>query len=470
MASSEGRIRSVNAQELSRSSAASEPDQPASAQSPQETAPKGRRRFAPPQVKSVTDTGLSLNFLSELVLKVMNFAGSISGSDIADKVKLPFSGVVEDALEFLRREKLCEISGARGLGESSYQYTIADKGRERAREVLERSMYVGPAPVSLHAYAESIRRQPLRNLTIEPTIMRQQLSHLVISEETFSQIGPAVNSGRSIFLFGPPGDGKTVVAEGIGRMLMADDLYIPYAFEVDGYVVKVFDEVSHQLAMEASAAGAANAGHYRGRERDERWVKIKRPVIAVGGELTLEALDLVFDETSKYYEAPFQVKANGGMFLIDDFGRQRMRPRELLNRWIVPLEKRIDYLTLHTGRKIEIPFDMLIVFSTNLEPKELVEEAFLRRIRHKIYIGDPTYEQYRRIFRRMCRSKQVPYDDRALAYLLKEHYIKKKRPLRSCHPRDLLDEIIDIARFSGVPPQLSLELIDRACEAYFVEL
>ena len=198
-------------------------------------------------------------------------------------------------------------------------------------------------------------------------------------------------------------------------------MYIPYAFEVDGHIVKVFDNVNHQLAEDQSP-DETSPGSSRCRQTDRRWVKIKRPSVAVGGELTLETLDLVFDESAKYYEAPFQVKANGGMFLIDDFGRQRMEPRDLLNRWIVPLEKRIDYLTLHTGRKIEMPFDVLIVFSTNLEPKELVEEAFLRRIRHKIYIGDPSYEQYREIFRRMCRAKGMVYDDRALAYLLKEHY------------------------------------------------
>jgi hypothetical protein len=252
-------------------------------------------------------------------------------------------------------------------------------------------------------------------------------------------------------------------------MLMSGNMYIPYAFEVDGYVVQVFDYVNHELAKD-QPANDGSSGIAKSHQQDRRWVKIKRPVIAVGGELTLETLDLVFDESSKYYEAPFQVRANGGMFFIDDFGRQRMEPRDLLNRWIVPLEKRIDYLTLHTGRKIEIPFDVLIVFSTNLKPRDLVEEAFLRRIRHKIHIGDPSYAQYREIFRRVCRTKEIAYDDQALAYLLKEQYIKKQRPLRACHPRDLLDEIIDIARFLDVSAQLSKDLIDKACEAYFVEL
>ena len=426
--------------------------------------------FQPTEITSIEDTGLSLGFLADLVLKVMYFAGSISGYDIAREVRLPFAGIVEEALEFLRREQFCEVKGARGLGQSSYQYTISDKGCEKAREVQERSMYVGPAPVPLQVYAQSVRQQPLKRVSVKPTTVRQKLSHLVLSERSINQIGPAVNSSRSIFLFGPPGNGKTVIAESIGRMMMADDMYIPYAFQVDGHVVKVFDEVNHQLVEEDPVEEASGTGFLKGRQLDERWVKIKRPVIIVGGELTLEALDLVFDEIAKYYEAPFQVKANGGLFLIDDFGRQRMQPRELLNRWIVPLEKRIDYLTLHTGRKIEVPFDMLIVFCTNLEPKQLVEEAFLRRIRHKIQVNDPSYQEYREIFRRMCRDRGIPYDDQMLAYLLKEHYIKRKRPLRACHPRDLLDQLVDFADFASVAPRLTQETLDQVCETYFVDL
>jgi len=464
-----GKMRPIHAESLFQSSVPSAQPGSAGLRPSENTAPSSTQRFQPPQIGSVADTGLTLAFLSDLVLKVIYFEGKILGSGLADKVRLPFIGVVNEAIEFLRREHLCEVRGAGGLSESSYEYTITDKGRIRVRELLESSKYVGPAPVSLEAYARSVRQQPLQKVRIHPPAMRQYLSHLVLSEETFSQIGSAVNSARSIFLFGPPGNGKTTIADSIGRMLMSDDMYIPYAFVVDGRVVKVFDDVNHRSVGEPSAGdtGSGSAGNH---QRDGRWIKIRRPVVSVGGELTLESLDLVYDENSKYYEAPCQVKANGGMFLIDDFGRQRMAPRDLLNRWIVPLEKRIDYLTLHTGRKIEMPFDVLIVFATNLEPKELVEEAFLRRIRHKIHIGDPSYEQYREIFRRVCQAKGVAYKDQALAYLLREHYIKHKRALRACHPRDLLDEIVDIARFLGVPAQLSKELIDRACEVYFVEL
>lgn len=410
--------------------------------------------------KSIKETGLGLGFLADLAIKIMYFEGYISGYEIAETMKLPYTGVVDEVLEFLKREQFCEVKGAGGLGESGYQYVISAKGSEKAREVLDRGQYVGPAPVPLQAYTEAFRKQPLQNVTIHQRIMRQALSHLVLNERIFSQLGPAVNSGRSIFLYGPPGNGKTTIAEAIGMMIFKDSIYIPYAVEVDGQIIKVFDSVNHRPAE----------GSKKGDKIDKRWVRIHRPFIVTGGELTLESLDLVYDSSSKFYEAPFQMRANGGMFLIDDFGRQLVRPRDLLNRWIVPLEKRVDFLTLHTGGKIEVPFDVLIVFSTNLAPTDLVDEAFLRRIRHKIEISDPSFEEYREIFKRVCAHKGVPYDDKALAYLLQEHYIKPKRPLRACHPRDLIDQLIDIARYQNRPPVLVKDLIDKACEAYFVEL
>jgi predicted ATPase with chaperone activity len=415
--------------------------------------------FVPPVPKTVQETGLNLASLTDLAIKIMYFEGNITGYELAERMRLPFTGVVEKVLDFLKREKLCEVKGAGGYGEAAYQYAIAEKGRAVAREVLDRSQYAGPAPVTLQAYVDSVQRQPLGNVTVHQRKMRQALSHLVISEETFAQVGPAVNSGRSLFLFGHPGNGKTAIAEAIGRMILGEAMFIPYAIEVGGQIIRVFDNVNH---VEIEAGNEQN--------HDPRWSYVQRPVIITGGELTLETLDLVYDDNSRFYEAPFQVKANGGMLLIDDFGRQQARPRDLLNRWIVPLEKRVDYLTLHTGRKIEIPFDVLIVFSTNLAPRDLVDEAFLRRIRHKIEIGDPSWDEYREIFKRVCQSRGVSYDDRGLAYLIQEHYLKPNRPRRACHPRDLVDQLVDTARYLNVPPTLSRDLIDRACDAYFVEI
>jgi SpoVK/Ycf46/Vps4 family AAA+-type ATPase len=247
-------------------------------------------------------------------------------------------------------------------------------------------------------------------------------------------------------------------------------MYIPYSVYVDGQVIKMFDSVNHQLVKEEDATARGTGSLRTGVRRDPRWVRIRRPFIMTGGELTMSGLDLVFDTTNKYYEAPFQVKANGGILLIDDFGRQLVRPRDLLNRWIVPLENRIDYMSLHTGRKVEVPFDVLVIFSTNLPPKDLVDEAFLRRLRHKIEIGDPSYEAYRELFRRVSGQKGVTYSDQGLAYLLQEHYIKRNRPLRASHPRDLCDQILDIARYLNIEPKLNRELIDKAAESYFVEL
>ncbi len=428
--------------------------------------------FEPGLIRNIDDTGLNLGWLADLVIKVLYFQGYISGSSIADQVKLPFVGVIDQVREFLKREQFCEVKGTGGFGEAAYQYSITAKGSAKAREVLERSQYVGPAPVSLTAYCSAIRRQSVRAMTVNQRLMSQALSTLVLNERVIGQIGPAVNSGRSLFLYGPPGNGKTSVAEAIGKLVLGGEMWIPYATEVGGQVLKVYDNVNHQI-VDDSGSSTQGLGQPKAKvpvQRDPRWIRVKRPVIITGGELTLEALDLVWDDVRKYYEAPFQMKANGGMLLIDDFGRQQVRPRDLLNRWIVPLEKRLDYLTLHTGRKIEIPFDVLIVFSTNLAPKDLVDEAFLRRIRHKIEIGDPTFEEFKQIFERVCAARKVPFVESGLAYLLQEYYVKPRRKLRAVHPRDLVDQIIDIATYLNLEPQLTKDLLDRACQSYFVEL
>jgi MoxR-like ATPase len=357
-----------------------------------------------------------------------------------------------------------------GLGDGAYTYAITEAGIARAREALERSQYAGPAPVPIGVYNDSIRKQNRGRPTVNDRSLRQVLSQLVLNDSIIRRVGPAVNSGTSIFMYGPPGNGKTTIARAIGSMTSRGSMYIPFSIYIDGQVVKLYDSVNHQLAPDEEATSLGTGSLRSSTRRDPRWVRIRRPFIITGGELTMEGLDLVFDDTNKFYEAPFQVKANGGILLIDDFGRQLVRPRDLLNRWIVPLENRIDFLTLHTGRKLEVPFDVLIVFSTNLPPKDLVDEAFLRRLRHKIEVGDPDYQEFREIFRRVSAAKGVAYSDQGLAYLLQEWYIKANRKMRSSHPRDLCDQILDIARFLDIEPAMTRELLNRAAEAYFVNI
>ncbi len=422
--------------------------------------------WSPPAITSVADTGLNLLSIADLVLKVLYFGGVMTGQRVAEVVKLPFTGVLDQTMEFLKREKFVEVRGQDGFGESAFKYLIVEKGSDKAREAMDRSQYAGPAPVPLKTYIESTKEQNRKKLIVHQDDLRKVMTNLVIEDFMLDKIGPAVNSGRSIFLYGPPGNGKTTVSEKVGRMILGDDIWIPYAVDVDGQIVQIFDSVNHELSENIDPRGKSSTGVMM----DPRWIKIKRPMIMVGGELTMAGLDLVYNDINKFYEAPFQVKANGGMFLIDDFGRQQVRPKDLLNRWIVPLEKGVDFLTLNNGRKIEIPFHVLIVFSTNLDPKDLVDEAFLRRIRYKIEVGNPSYDQFREIFKLMCRILKVPYDEQGLAYLLNEWYIKHDRDLRMVHPRDILSQLIDIATYLNKPPALTKDLIDRACASYFVEL
>jgi len=414
----------------------------------------------PPEPQSIEQTGLSISFLADLALKTLYLRGQMTMSELATALGLPITNVTDKIMEFLKAERLVEIRGGTGLSSAGYQFVIVDRGSEKAQEALNRSGYVGKAPVPLATYIAAVQRQTVSNITVSQDELARAFAHMVIPRETLGQLGPAINSGRSIFLFGPPGNGKTTIAEVLVSLLRGE-VVLPYAVEVDQQVIKVYDQVYHRAALDPVVADRLRFDH--------RWVVSKRPIVMTGGELTLETLDLIYDETSKFYEAPFQMKANGGIFMVDDFGRQRVSPKDLLNRWIVPLEKRVDYLTLHTGKKIEIPFDMLIVFSTNLDPADLVDEAFLRRIRYKIGIEAPTVAQYEEIFKRMCARKEIEYRADALSQIL-AHYRRKNLGLRSCHPRDILEQLHDTARFLGRPAQLSPDLIDMACESYFVSL
>lgn len=420
----------------------------------------------PPIISSLEDTGLTKLNVADLVLKVLYNGGDMTGHMISDLIKMPYSGVLDGIIEFLKREKLIDYKGSTGLGDASYRYVLTSHGSERAHEALARSQYAGAAPVPIDQYVEALHAQAANRPPIHQKQLRGLMTNLVITDEMLSKVGPAVNSGQAIFLYGPPGNGKTTMAERVGEMILGEDLWIPHAIDVVGQTIQLFDLVNHQVSENPPEFNFGT-----GVVVDPRWICIKRPMIMVGGELTLESLDLTYDPINKFYEAPFQMKANGGLFLIDDFGRQQVRPVDLLNRWIVPLETRIDFLTLNNGRKIGIPFHVLTIFSTNLDPKELVDEAFLRRIRHKIEVGDPDYEQFKEIFQIMCRIKKVPYDEKGLKYLVKEWFIKYDRDMRMVHPRDILAQLIDIAGYLDTKPTMSnTKLLDQAAESYFVEL
>jgi len=431
----------------------------------------GTKPFGPPPITQITDTGLSRLWLQDLALKILYFQGYLTGYELAEKIALPYTSLVDKIVESLKREKFIEVKASTmGLGEGSYQYGITQAGINRAREALDRSQYAAQAPVTLADYNNAIRRQSLGKLNVSPRALRSYLSDLILSEDIINRVGPAINSGTSVFIYGPPGNGKTSIARAIGSMILRESIYIPYALYIEGQVVKLYDSVNHEIIPEKEISEAGTGQLKTGMRRDPRWIRIKRPFIVVGGELTLTDLDLVFNPVSKFYEAPFQLKAAGGLLLVDDFGRQQVRPTDLLNRWIIPLENQIDFLTLHTGRKVEVPFNELIVFSTNLPPKDLVDEAFLRRLRHKIRIGDPSFDDYRSIFVSVAESNNIPFNEESLAYLIKTWYIKPNRNLRGSHPRELCNQILDISKFLGCKPEMTRELIDQAADAFFVDL
>ena len=396
----------------------------------------------------------------------MNQQGARTGAQLEEFIRLPFH-ILDDELLTLQQRRFVEVRSTQGVGRRGYFFDLTGEGRSRVREILSSSRYVGPAPVPLDQYWAVVDKQKVQDARVSREMVREGFKHMVLDQELMDSLGPAMNSGKSLFLYGFAGNGKTTIAEAIADM-MGGAIYVPFAIEVEGQVISMFDPLHHRPVFEEEQTGG-DAWLKPAKGHDPRFIRVHRPVVMVGGELTLDQLELQFDAQSGVFRAPPQVKANGGVFIIDDFGRQRVRPRDLLNRWMLPLEKNIDFLTLPMGPKLPVPFECLLIFSTNLDPSELVEEAFLRRIRYKILIGDPTREQYEEIFRRCCVARGIPYESEAVAYIFETYYEPHGIFARACHPRDIVNQVCDLAQYLEVEASLATPMLKLACGAYFLD-
>jgi predicted ATPase with chaperone activity len=425
-------------------------------------APAAAARFSS-EPTTVAELGLDRGTMRDLTLKTLFTRGRLTRSELANELKVS-SAVMEEVLQGLTQDGQTTISGSGGTGPTAYVYALTQKGLDRAERAFQRSGYVGPAPVPLEEYI----RQTVGQSVVGAEVTREQLIRalgpLVLSDETIMRIGRAAVSRRPTLIYGASGNGKTTAVRTIGSVV-GGTIRVPYAIEAVGQIIHVFDASKHERA-DGDASGISD-DLLRARP-DRRWVTIKRPVIWAGGELTRHSLELVYDDETKVYEAPLQLKANGGTLIIDDFGRQQIPAVQLLNRWIVALEGGVDHLTMHTGQTIELPFDVLVLFSTNLPPERLADEAFLRRIRYKVEIPNPSSDEYRDIFRRECARVGVPYDEATISYLVSNWYEAHDRELRGCHPRDLIEAVIDASMYDGRPAELTPGLIDEVCLTYFL--
>ena len=434
-----------------------------------EATPVSGNHYVPRLPTRWEDLGLDLPFLFDLALRTIYTRGQTTGGQLAEAMAIPFP-VLNPVFQAMRKQSLVDIVAQRGnSGDASFVYEIKPpKGTAALQDSLDKTMYVGPAPVPFSDYVESVLAQTIKKLIVTRRSIRKAFEDLVITDDAFNEIGPAINSAQSIFFFGYPGNGKTSVAERITR-LMGDVIFVPHAVEVSGQIIKIYDPIQHTLVAEKEQQEVTETSILkRGGNYDQRFTRVKRPTIVVGGELTMPMLDLKYNTVGKFYEAPLQMKANGGIFMIDDFGRQQVRAMDLLNRWIVPLEKKYDYLNTINGTKVEVPFDQLLIFSTNLDLNQLADEAFLRRIKFKIEIRDPDEAQYRRIWELVCQGKRVDYDERGIDYLIRKWYKPTGRPFRMCQPRDILDQMMSIAKYNMERLNFSPDLIDAACATYFI--
>jgi len=409
------------------------------------------------------DLGLSEIFLAQLALKHCFYIEVFTLRDLGDRLKINVA-IITELVDYLVQEKCVEVRGAdtrqvRGnVFGFSNRYALTEEGKRRASQLMEYDSYVGPTPVNLENYWEQVTAQSIQSSEHSMDDLQRAFQGLVIPLDILEQLGPALMGGKSIFLYGPSGNGKTSIALRMAK-IWKDAILIPYALYVEGHVIPIFDKINHDPV--AKTAKESESG-------DRRWVLCHRPCLVVGGELTLRMLDLEYNPILKYYGAPLQLKANNGIFVVDDFGRQQISPQHLLNRWIMPLENRQDFLSLNTGQKFGIPFDQLLVFATNLEPEKLMDPAFLRRIRAKIKVRNPDRSQFKEIFRLTCELYKLAFDEEAVEYLLDQYYDEINRPMSACHPRDLVEQILDHCRFHKIPPKLTKENLTRICRVYFI--
>jgi predicted ATPase with chaperone activity len=421
-----------------------------------------RNELALPAPATLGEAGLSKDLITQLILKTLHFSGELTGTELSRRLGLPFRAL-EPVLAGIKQQHQVEISGG-ALGSASYHYRITDAGRSRAMLFLEQNHYVGFAPVPLEQYRRYMTafKGALRP-TVDRAAVRDAFSHLVISQRVLDQLGPAINAGHSMFVYGPPGNGKTVISQAIHKLLDGD-IFVPHALEVEGGIIRFFDPVNHDVLPEPDVPGLDLGG-----DSDRRWVRCRRPMVMVGGELALDQLELSYSQSLGFYRAPVQAVANGGVLVIDDFGRQHCSPRDLLNRWIVPLESRVDFLTLQTGQKFDIPFMTMIVFATNIRPAELVDEAFLRRIHYKIFAESPSKAEFLQIFENCCRELELDYRADVVEGLMSSYFKPRQIQLRGCQPRDLLNQVVSLAEYLGEPPAIRSDLLEAACAAYFVD-